>query len=259
MDNFDSDVRNVTAWVTSNRLGDYVMVTNNGDLVPGLITEVHSWPYVVVHCFGGHCEKKVHIDDIQNVPSMSGGNDDDFKMRTCKDVYSVMKKLLHKGYSKLEVFASKSDYTSVFDATFGHTDHFGNDSVMSLIENKMVCGIGTPDESVQEPNNIAIGTVPLGGLAYPRFKVSTTLSMEDLEMHVLHNVLHFGTTPGRKQCPLPKNLAGKSQNEKKKLKASYKRQLYDHVCEKRGCWMRGKFYPDGMALLDWTSRYNKMY
>ena len=170
-----------------------------------------------------------------------------------------MKKLWLTGFTKLEVFASKSDYTSVFDATFGHTDHFGNDSVMSLIENKMVCPIGHPDTTVHEPKNFELGAVPLGGLAYPRFKVSTTLSMEDLEMHVLHNVLHFGTTPVRKSCPSQPNLDGKSRKSKKKLKAEYKRQLYDHVCEKRGCWMNGKFYPDGMALLDWTSRYNKLY
>ena len=45
----------------------------------------------------------------------------------------------------------------------------------------------------------------------------------------------------------------------KKLKAAQKCALYDHVFEKRGFWMNGKFYPDGMALLDWTSRYNRKY
>ena len=130
------------------------MVQHNGDFEPGVLLDDVMWPTVIVHLFGSSQSKKFHSDDIHNVAAVSDGDDDDMKMRSHNDVYLQMRKLQQNGFSKLEVFASKSDYTSVFDATFGHTDHFGNDLATSLIENKMVCPIGNPDVSVTEPKKL---------------------------------------------------------------------------------------------------------
>ena len=184
---------------------------------------------------------------VVGYPAFGNFSDDDIKPRPVIDVYKKMISLRNNGYNELECVASKSDYTSVFDTSFGHKDTFGSKAVDSLVENKLVCPFGLPENSCPEPGNITLGIVPPGAFAYPRYKVSTCLSSEHLEMHVLHNVMHFGSKLSHKKLnyTVPKGVKAK------KLADLVHQQ---EAIEKRGCWFNHKFYPEGGALLDWNSR-----
>ena len=234
--------------------GDYVLVSIEGEYEPAVISEVHSDNVLSVALVYSQNKRVVGRDDVKGYAQLGSFTDDDIASRSRIRIYSKMKLLRQMGCTDLEIIASKSDYTSCFDCTYGHKDTFGSNAMDSLIENKLVCPIGDADNAVVEPEDRFLGTVPPGALAYPRYKVSTVLSSENLEMHVLHDAVHFGKVLHKNlkkpdnHCSLP--------NKKKSSAKRTKLELLNEVIDKRGCWSNGKFFPEGGALLDWNSRYN---
>ena len=114
----------------------------------------------------------------------------------------------------LDALLEVGEYTALVEVIFGHEDHFGT-SVGKLIENKMVFHRGKAHPTRRLSQLPAIGEVPPGALAIPRYKVCTIIgSMQDVELHELHGVFHAGRstqalTPTPNPYPKPhtfKNL-----------------------------------------------------
>jgi hypothetical protein len=133
----------------------------------------------------------------------------------------------------LDALSAVGEYTAVFDATFGHVDNFTHTDA-PLLENKWSFIMGEEDQTVLLDSYQAKGRVPPGGLAYPRYKVATvSFASSDVELHCLHADVHFGPRQDRS----------------------------DHLRFRRGSWLRqdggeSLFFPEGSAVLDWTSREN---
>ena len=127
----------------------------------------------------------------------------------------------------LDCLASIGNYTTVFDVTFGHKDSFKHPSDPPVLENKVSFPLGSPDLSFNLDAYLKEGTVPPGGLAYPRYKVaSVSFAASDVELHCLHSDMHFGPR----------------QSHKDRFR--------------RGSWLREGteepvFFPKGAAVLDW--------
>jgi hypothetical protein len=132
----------------------------------------------------------------------------------------------------LDALGALGEYTTVFDCIFGHTDHFTHTDA-PLLENKISFPQGKPDESVKLNSFLQSSRVPPAGLAYPRYKVATiSFATSDVELHCLHSEVHFGPRQERS----------------------------DGTHFRRGSWLRDGddtlFFPEGAAVLDWTSREN---
>ena len=92
----------------------------------------------------------------------------------------------------LDALLEVGEYTALVEVIFGHEDHFGT-SVGKLIENKMVLHRGAAHPTRRLSELPAVGEVPPGALAIPRYKVCTIISsLQDVELHELHGVFHAG-------------------------------------------------------------------
>ena len=99
----------------------------------------------------------------------------------------------------LDSLASIGNYTTVFDVTFGHKDSFKHPSDPPVLENKVSFPLGGHVPSFNLDAYLKEGTVPLGGLAYPRYKVaSVSFAASDVELHCLHSDMHFGPRQSHK-------------------------------------------------------------
>ena len=160
------------------------------------------------------------------------------------------------------------EYTALGELVFGHEDHFGL-GIGALIENKMTCHRHGPQPDVRLSQLEDEGPCPVGGLAVPRGKVATVIgAMQDVELHELHGVVHMGRTPtyvpthGGGEREREAEVAGVSKHARKRARAAAKKAAGDAPSVLfRGCWRRthddsdGFFYPEGMGLADWDSKY----
>jgi hypothetical protein len=93
----------------------------------------------------------------------------------------------------LDSLAAIGNYTAVFDVTFGHKDSFKHPMDPPIPENKVSFPLGVPDRLLNLDGYQKEGRVPLGALAYPRYKVaSVSFATSDVELHCLHSDMHFG-------------------------------------------------------------------
>lgn len=151
-------------------------------------------------------------------------------------------------------------YTALIELVYGHEDHFGT-MAGALIENKMTMARGGGHPELKLSEEAHRGLCPIGGLAVPRGKVATVIgSMQDVELHELHGVVHMGRTPihhgghgGGKTEP-----TGSSKQARKRARVAAAGGSTRVLL--RGCWQRtpddseGVFYPEGVALADWLSK-----
>ena len=110
-----------------------------------------------------------------------------------------------------------------------------------------------------------LGPCPEGGLAIPRAKVATIIgAMQDVELHELHGVLHMGRTPSPSVHGGGGVAAagGSSKHARKRARrAAAKAEGREARIEHRGAWRRthddsdGSFYPEGVGVADWLSKY----
>ena len=163
-----------------------------------------------------------------------------------------------------DCLAEVGEYTALIEMVFGHEDHFG---VMAgqLIENKMLLPRGAPQPGLHMRDmDVEIGPCPVGGLAIPRAKVATVIgAMQDVELHELHGVMHMGRTPtyvpthggGGMGVGQPGTSKHARKRARKAAKGGARRVLH------RGCWRRTSddsdavFFPEGVGLADWLSKY----
>ena len=161
-------------------------------------------------------------------------------------------------YTFLDALLEVGEYTALVEVIFGHEDHFGAFDG-HLIENKLTLHRGAADASTALSALPAIGPVPLGALAIPRYKICTIIgAMQDVELHELHGVFHAGRTPAL-LMPAPHAEAAQTQSKRAKKR---KVQSESRTCMlKRACWRRtpdgkcGVMYPDGVGVADWLSKY----
>ena len=144
---------------------------------------------------------------------------------------------------------------------YGHEDHFGV-KAGQLIENKMTMHRGAAHPDLKLSEEAQRGTCPVWGLAIPRGKVATVIgAMQDVELHELHGVVHMGRTPlhdtvhGGERCP----PTGVSKQARKRARIAAAGGA--SCILRRGCWRRnhddseGAYYPEGVGLADWLSKY----
>ena len=106
-------------------------------------------------------------------------------------------------FTFLDALLQVGEHTALVEVIFGHEDHFGT-SVGKLIENKMVLHRGGVHPSRRRSDLPAIGDVPEGALAIPRYKVCTIIgSLQDVELHELHGVFHAGRSTQALASPYP--------------------------------------------------------
>lgn len=168
----------------------------------------------------------------------------------------------------LDALLAVGEYTALVDVIYGHEDHFGIQAGQ-LIENKMTLHRGTAEPDLHLSQLPSIGDVPPGALAVVRYKVATIVcSMQDVELHELHEVVHTGSV--RRRCSrdrtasdvdaaeLLPNMSKRSQKRKRRAEREDVRRSLRNT---RGCWRRvsdsrgGIFYPNGVALTDWASKF----
>ena len=153
------------------------------------------------------------------------------------------------------------------DVVVGHEDKFGALGREQL-ENKLVLHRGAPIRTMRLCDVPAVGSVPPGSLAIPRFKVATICSaMQDVELHELHNVIHLGTAHTDPSKSHPVTTVGDdrtsvdegsmSKQARKRKRRAERLAWKSSTNMTRGCWRRepsdarGHFYPDGVSLTDW--------
>ena len=176
-------------------------------------------------------------------------------MRTMTEMDEDMLEMHMNGYSVLESIGSRSDWTGAYDVSFGHFDNFGKKAHHNLLETKEIVVFGDPDLGYSLPACGSVGDAVPGALYCPAYKVGTALDMHDLEIHVLHDVLHFGhAMPRHVPAPIDFGEIPEERNKRKKLRKKQSLELKKAGTQPRGSWLGGNFYPDGIALLDWNSR-----
>ena len=188
-------------------------------------------------------------------------------------------------YTFLDVLLEVGQYTALIEVIFGHEDHFGSTPGV-LLENKLALIRGSPSPGVGLRGLPALGPVPLGALAIPRYKVWTIVgAMQDVELHELHGVFHAGRAPtveasastsaagpsasaststaGPSSSTAP--LSSTRQATKRRAAREEEAKQRD-LAIRRTCWRRivrretgeedGEHYGDGVGLADWMSRFN---
>ena len=162
-----------------------------------------------------------------------------------------------------DCLAEVGEYTALIELVFGHEDHFGV-KAGALVENKMLMQRGPAHSQFRLSELAPLGPCPEGGLAIPRAKVATIIgAMQDVELHELHGVLHMGRTPSPSvHGGQPQQPSGSSKHARKRArKAAAKAEGREARIEHRGAWRRthddsdGSFYPEGVGVADWLSKY----
>lgn len=171
----------------------------------------------------------------------------------------------------LDALLAVGEYTTLVDLVYGHEDHFGI-KAGQLIENKMTLHRGSAVPDLHMSQLPSIGDVPPGALALVRYKVATIVcSMQDVELHELHEVVHTGSGAGQYSSDKKASdsdheavfspMATCSQRSKKRKRRAERTDAVRNLRNTRGCWRRvsdsraGIFYPNGVALTDWASRF----
>ena len=191
-------------------------------------------------------------------------------------------------YTFLDVLLEVGQYTALIEVIFGHEDHFGSTPGV-LLENKLALIRGSPSPGVGLRGLPALGPVPPGALAIPRYKVWTIVgAMQDVELHELHGVFHAGRTPTG-EASVSTSAAGPSasaststagpssstaplsstRRANKRRASREEATVQRDLAIRRTCWRRivvetetgeededGVHYGDGLGLADWMSRFN---
>jgi hypothetical protein len=147
-------------------------------------------------------------------PSSSPGdyNDDDKKRESEFKIKSAMIKLRVSGRPLMAVLSSRLDWTGAMAASGGHYDSFGPLAADSLLESKGGVPLGTPMPDMVAHHN-TLGPAPPGSLVYVRYKVATCLDASNLELHVLHSVLHLSVHLPRPEMPVSNTSEGKPEGK----------------------------------------------
>ena len=188
-------------------------------------------------------------------------------------------------YTFLDVLLEVGQYTALIEVIFGHEDHFGSTPGV-LLENKLALIRGSPSPGVGLRGLPALGPVPIGALAIPRYKVWTIVgAMQDVELHELHGVFHAGRAPtveasastsaagpsasASTSTAGPSSSTGSLSSTRQATKRRAEREeeaKQRDLAIRRTCWRRivrretgeedGEHYGDGVGLADWMSRFN---
>jgi hypothetical protein len=207
----------------------------------------------------GGAEDWIVADRLVPYPSSCIGqyNDDDVKSRSERAIKQKLIGLFKDGHSLMAVLAARSDWTGAMAASGGHFDSFGKKAVDSLLESKGVVPLGLPDTIFHQPEPNVPSPAPPGSLLFARYKVATCLCAEDLEIHVLHSTLHLSVHLPRLDPPMSRmmyqdvsEVQGRSVS-----KDTYRDDWFKYGGLQRGAWFRKQFYPQGIAILDWNSKF----
>ncbi len=165
------------------------------------------------------------------------GDDDDVLQPPPADLAESITCSFNNGETFIDALLKTGQCTQVSEVTFGHFDNFHKETEGSLLENKTSYVLGNPSKHVIW-SGTDIGVAPVGSLVMPRYKVATvSFSMRDVELHTLHSEIHLS--------PIGESNNGES--------------IGPNGANLRGAWHINQkgvpvFYPNGFAMLDWTSR-----
>jgi len=205
---------------------------------------------------------------ISGIPGTGQWDDNDYvEEKVAGNDLLVIKQLFEDGVTQhaIELLSTRGQFNVMHSPVGAHVDDFGktrqpDHRVNATLENAMDNMKGEADPRYSLPvcgTATDISTIP-GSLLFIRFGVATIRdsNIELLDAHnTFHCVIDHETPPVRTVPEVTSTETKKRKRERKKAREVEELNKLDKAIRTRGCWMNGKFYPEGYSIIDWDSKY----